>query len=76
MLAAQLFATAQAQVPGLLDAIGKGDFAPLLEWLRAQVHGQGCLPRFGELVTQATGGPLAVEPFLGHLRQRYLGEQA
>ena len=28
MLAAQLFNAAQAQVPGLLDAIGRGDFAP------------------------------------------------
>ena len=31
-------------VPGLLDAIGKGDFAPLLGWLRANVHGKGSSP--------------------------------
>ena len=74
MLAAQLFKAAQADVPGLLVAIGKGDFTPLLAWLRERIHGQGCLPRFGELVESATGQSLAVEPFLGHLRQRYLGE--
>ena len=72
MLAAQLFNAAQAQVPGLMDAIGRGDFAPALGWLRDKVHGQGAMPRFAELVEQASGGPLAVEPFLAHLRGRYL----
>ena len=76
MLAAQLFRAAQAQMPGLLDAIGRGDFAPLLDWLRERVHGRGCLPRFADLVEHASGGPLAVEPFLAHLRERYLGEAA
>lgn len=74
MLAAQLFKAAQAQIPGLLDAIGSGDFAPLLTWLRAKVHGQGAMPSFADLVEQASGGPLAVEPFVAHLRGRYLGE--
>ena len=73
MLAAQLFRAAQAQVPGLLDAIGQGDFAPLLGWLRQNVHGQGAMPRFRDLVESASGAPLAVEPFLAHLRERYLG---
>lgn len=73
MLAAQLFRAAQAQVPGLVDAIGRGDFGPLLGWLREHVHGQGAKPGFAELVKTATGGPLAVEPFLEHLRERYLG---
>jgi carboxypeptidase Taq len=73
MLAAQLFRAAQAQVPGLMESIGQGDFAPLLGWLREHVHGQGAKPGFDELVEQATGGPLAVEPFLEHLRARYLG---
>ncbi|MGE3743555.1 MAG: carboxypeptidase M32, partial [Geminicoccaceae bacterium] len=74
MLAAQLFRAAHAQMPDLLFAIGQGDFAPLLGWLRENVHGQGSLPRFSELVERASGGPLAVEPFLAHLRERYLGE--
>ena len=73
MLAAQLFKAAQAAIPGLLDSIGRGDFAPLLGWLRENVHGQGAKPGFEELVRQATGGPLAAEPFLAHLRGRYLG---
>jgi carboxypeptidase Taq len=72
VLAAQLFGAAQAQVPSLLDAIGRGDFGPLLGWLRERVHGQGSKPSFADLVVHATGGPLAVEPLLEHLRARYL----
>ena len=76
LLAAQLFCAAQAQVPGLLDAIGQGDFVPLLAWLREHVHGQGAMPSFRNLVESASGGPLATEPFLAHLKGRYLGEAA
>jgi carboxypeptidase Taq len=76
LLAAQLFRAAQAQVPGLLDAIGQGDFVPLLAWLREHVHGQGAMPSFRDLVESASGGPLATEPFLAHLEGRYLGEAA
>ena len=75
MLAAQLFRAAQSEVPGLLHAIGRGDFSPLLGWLRENVHGQGAMPRFAELVQQASGEALAAEPFLAHLRARYLGER-
>jgi carboxypeptidase Taq len=75
VLAAQLFGAAQAEVPGLLEAIGRGDFGPLLGWLRERVHGQGAKPSFADLVVHATGAPLAAEPFLEHLRARYLGER-
>ena len=64
------------QIPGLLDAIGTGDFAPLLAWLRERVHGRGCLPRFGELVEHATGGSLRSSRSWSTLRERYLGESA
>ncbi len=72
MLAAQLFRAAQAEMPGLLDAIGRGDFAPMLGWLRERVHGQGARLGFQDLVAEATGAPLTPEPFLEHLRERYL----
>ncbi len=72
MLAAQLFRAAEAAIPDLLDSIGQGDFAPLLGWVRENVHAQGAKPGFEELVQEATGGPLAAEPFLEHVRERYL----
>jgi carboxypeptidase Taq len=70
--AAQLFAAARKAVPGLLGSIGKGDFAPLLAWLRANVHGKGSLADTDTLLSQATGAPLGVDAFRAHLENRYL----
>lgn len=72
MTAAQLFDAARAAEPGLLDAIGRGDFAPLRDWLRAKVHGRGSLLSTDALLTQATGRPLDAGIYIRHLESRYL----
>jgi carboxypeptidase Taq len=72
LAAAQLFASARTANPGLVSAIAKGDFAPLLGWLRANVHGKGSLADTDTLLTQATGAPLATSAFKAHLESRYL----
>ena len=43
MTAAQLFAAARAAVPEIEDALGRGDFRPLLGWMRANVHEKASL---------------------------------
>src|SRR3546814_5287918 len=58
MAAAQLFAAAKAQDAAILPGIGKGDFRPLLRWLRANVHGRGSLLMTDDLLQAATGKPL------------------
>ena len=72
MAAAQLMAAARAEVTGLDEALGHGDLAPLLGWLRAKVHGRGSLYGFNELLRQATGKPLDPKDFQAHLTRRYL----
>lgn len=72
LIAAQLFAAARDAMPGLVDGIGRGEFAPLLDWLRRNVHGNGSLLSTGELVAAATGTPLGTAAFERHLRERYL----
>ncbi len=72
LAAAQLFAAARRSVPGLLEAIGKGDFKPLLAWLRANVHSKGSLADTDTLLSQATGAPLGAAAFKAHLESRYL----
>ena len=72
LAAAQLFAAARQAVPGLLEAIGKGDFAPLLAWLRANVHGKGSIAGTDEILTEATGSALGAAAFKAHLESRYL----
>ncbi|MCA0304430.1 MAG: carboxypeptidase M32 [Proteobacteria bacterium] len=72
LAAAQLFAAARRAHPGLLDAIGQGDFAPLLGWLRANVHGKGSLATTDQILVEATGQPLGTAAFRAHLESRYL----
>ena len=74
MTAAQLYGAAVAAQPEIPAALGRGDFAPLLAWLRENVHGQGSLLGGDELLTQATGRPLDPEVFKRHLEARYLGQ--
>ena len=38
MMAAQLWHHCRAEHPGLDEMIAKGEFAPILGWLRAKVH--------------------------------------
>ena len=72
MTAAQLFDAACRARPEIPGAIGKGDFAPLLAWLRANVHGQGSRLPARDLLTAATGRPLDPAVFKAHLERRYL----
>lgn len=72
LIAAQLFAAARAAIPGLAEGIGRGEFAPLFDWLRHNVHARGSLLSTAELVEAATGAPLGTAAFERHLRERYL----
>jgi carboxypeptidase Taq len=72
LIAAQLFEAARRDVPGLMQAIAKGEFAPLLGWARERVHSKGSLLSTAELVEAATGRPLGTASFERHLRNRYL----
>ena len=55
MGAAQLMAAAREQVSGLDEAFGRGDFGPLLAWLRVHVHSVGSRFGFQEILERATG---------------------
>jgi carboxypeptidase Taq len=72
LAAAQIFAAARAALPDVDADIARGDFAPLMGWLRKNVHSRGSLLSTGELLTDATGKPLGTEAFKDHLRGRYL----
>jgi carboxypeptidase Taq len=72
MTAAQLFDAAKRADPAILPGIQKGEFAPLMTWLRANVHGKASRFSTTEIVTQATGKPLDPTIFERHLRARYV----
>ena len=71
MYAAQFYAKAQEKLGDLNEMFEAGDFAPLLEWFRQNVHSQGSrhLPR--DLVKAATGEELNADYLIGYLKQKY-----
>ena len=71
MSAAQIFEAACQAEPEILPGIGRGDFAPLVSWLRSHIHSQGSLLETDALMTAATGRPLDAGVFKAHLRRRY-----
>lgn len=71
MTAAQIFDAACRGEPGILPAISRGEFAPLVDWLRTHIHRFGSLYETDELLIRATGRPLDAEVFKTHLRRRY-----
>lgn len=75
MTAAQFFDAALSAVPEIPAAIEKGDFTPLIGWLRMHVHGRGSSLTTPEIVREATGRPLDAAIFRRHLERRYLGVQ-
>ena len=73
MTAAQLFRAAASEIGDVHKNIGKGNFSPLLGWLREHVHSKGRFLPYDELMHEATGSGLEASYFIGHLRARYGG---
>ncbi|MFT4177058.1 MAG: carboxypeptidase M32 [Luteolibacter sp.] len=69
--AAQLFAAAQKD-PFIASATARADYAPLLAWLRENVHSKGATLDPAELMKQATGDTPSPNAYLVHLKSRYL----
>ncbi|MGQ0674903.1 MAG: carboxypeptidase M32 [Rhodospirillales bacterium] len=72
MAAAQLFQAAKGQDPQIAPGIARGDFRPLMAWLRRNVHEKGSLQTTDEVLAEATGAPLGDAAFKAHLQARYL----
>lgn len=70
--AGQLFEAIGKTEPGIDEDFAKGGFSRLLGWLRRHVHERGSTVDMQTLLTEATGQPLTLEPYLAHLERRYL----
>ncbi|MUV56815.1 carboxypeptidase M32 [Halogeometricum sp. CBA1124] len=71
MLAAQLFDAARHDIPNLNEHLQDGEFAPLREWLRKEIHQHGQRYKTPELIERATGEPLSAEPFLTYATNKF-----
>ncbi len=71
LYAAQLFAKADEDLGGLNRQIAAGNMSTLLDWLRTHVHSHGRRYSADELCKQATGKPLAIQPFLDYCTDKF-----
>ncbi|MDO8435746.1 MAG: carboxypeptidase M32, partial [bacterium] len=76
LMAAQLFETMDSQwgpeqqTLTMDHRINTGNFAPILEWLRANVHRRARSCTSSELMQEVTGQPLSPAAFLGIMTER------
>ena len=71
LYAAQFFARAARDLGDLAESFARGDFGPLLQWLREKIHGQGKRYRPRELVQVVTGEDLNPEYLIKYLTKKF-----
>ena len=71
MLAAQEYAAAQRDIPGLEDRLAAGDTTPLQEWLRTRIHKPACRYPTKELIRRATGKDPAPDDYIAYLTAKF-----
>ena len=69
--AAQLHAAMKREMPDFDAKIERGEFAPILKWLREKVHVHGKRYSSDELLKQVTGEELKVSHFMTYVRGKY-----
>lgn len=70
LYAAQFWATIRRALPEMDTGIVRGDFAPLLGWLRENVHVHGRRFPATELCERVTGSPLSADSLVGYLEAK------
>lgn len=69
--AAQFYAQAKKELPGLEQDIERGNLKPLLEWLREKVHKHGKYYTAEELCVAITGEKLNFSYFMNYAKEKY-----
>ena len=70
LYASQLFSQAEDEIGPLDQQFARGEFQPLLNWLRTNVHHHGQCYSAAQLVERVTGRPLEHQPLIEHLRTK------
>ena len=68
LYAAQFFERADAELGGLDHQFAKGEFQPLRQWLRENIHRHGQCYTAMELAEEVTGKPLSHQPLMNYLK--------
>lgn len=73
MYAAQFYAHAGTQIPGLATQIAQGNTTQLLSWLRTNIHVHGRRYYSEDLCRLVTGKPLDASEFINYIKHKYAG---
>ena len=69
--AAQLMRRAAVENPGLPGELARGEYQPLLKWLREKVHRLGSQQKPRELIRLATGEPTGIHDHVEYLKAKF-----
>ncbi len=70
IIACQIWEKVQAALPDLTGQIAQGQFSPLREWLRENLHQYGRKFTPPETLQKVVGGPIRVEPYVQYLKAK------
>jgi carboxypeptidase Taq len=71
LVSVQLWERINEDIPNLTDQIRKGEFEPLLGWLRENVHQHGAKFEPQELVQRITGSKIDATPYMKYLQTKF-----
>jgi carboxypeptidase Taq len=71
LYASQLFEAAEQALGPLEPQFAQGEFAPLLNWLRRNVHHRGQTNTAAEIVAEASGLPASQSALAKHLNRKF-----
>jgi carboxypeptidase Taq len=71
LISVQLWEKISQDIPDLDSQIHKGDFGPLLDWLRRNVHKCGKKYEPQTLVEKVTGSKITYEPYIRYLTKKF-----
>jgi carboxypeptidase Taq len=70
LYAAQLLAAAREDLPDHDEQMRRGEFAPLLGWMREHVHQRGSILEPADLIKEATGSLPSPDAFVEYLKDK------
>ena len=70
LYSAQLLTAARKNLPNHDEDMRAGNFTPLLQWMRENVHVRGSIVTPAELIEEATGFPPSPDDFVEYLREK------
>ena len=71
LVSAQWWECIQRDIPDVEEQFRRGEFAPLLGWLRQNIHRHGAKFEPQELVQRVTGSKIDPAPYMRYLKNKY-----